>query len=951
MTSLTSLSGGSFIRVLNIEGNNGGLVDLTNLPAISGGATRITADGGTIDLSLAEELSDTNGNVSSWLRALNGGQVSLSAGTTVVNAFNITLSETGTISAGTVEVSSTSVLDGVGTLNASLVNHGRVRPGGSPGRQTIVGDFQQSAVGMFDVEIAGVTPVTEYDVLEVTGTATLDGTLNITRLNGFLPGELDRFDVVTFAAAAGEFRTVTGDSLSNLLVQNPEYGSSKVSLNTVPELFIQDVEVLEGDAGISQATFDLNLSVAVGHDVVFDFMTRDGFARGDEDYVSFAGQGRIMAGNSSTTITVDILGDPGLEREESFYVDLFSPVNVRLTDAEGLGSILNDDVLPAVRIHDASILEPVNGATAQLEFTVELSAPAPASVLVDFLTADDTAMAGSDYQAAAGVISFEPAAAVGLVSDGSDGEFSPNSNTTLGLPPDGILHFTSIHIPAGVTVTFTANAANTPAVLLARDDVRIDGTINVSANGRLGGVGGGDGGAGGVGDISPAGDGTDGTGLAPGTGGGATDGFVGSGGGGGGMATPGLGPTTRPTTAPGIGGAAIDLPANIAERGGSGGGGGSGWEKFGNLPGGDGGGGGGGIVIVTSHGTLSVNGAIRANGADGRNGFANAFGWGGEGGGGSGGVIDLQADTIVINGTLQAVGGEGGGISTIQPGNPAFSSGAHGGDGYIRLTGDAITVAGTIDGVSVLHDFDVLRTISVTVEGDAEIEATEQLLATLTAATGGVLTDATAIGTIIGLGDFDLDGEFEAPDVDALVSAIAAGSHDPQFDLTGDGLVDFDDLEVWVLDLKGTLFGDANLDFNVDVSDFNRWNSNKFTADTLWTGGDFNADGVNDVSDFNLWNVNKFNTANTPSADVRDALFPVLWEGAGPSFVPAQSNSQAMSCEWKTGYDPSQVHYSELLRRLSLRSADMATLLRSLAAASQLDTLWTSKIDTALADL
>ncbi len=54
--------------------------------------------------------------------------------------------------------------------------------------------------------------------------------------------------------------------------------------------------------------------------------------------------------------------------------------------------------------------------------------------------------------------------------------------------------------------------------------------------------------------------------------------------------------------------------------------------------------------------------------------------------------------------------------------------------------------------------------------------------------------------------------------------------------------------------------GDANGDMVVDVSDFNIWNSNKFSSGTTWITGDFNGDGNTDVSDFNIWNGNKFSS-------------------------------------------------------------------------------------------
>ncbi len=124
-------------------------------------------------------------------------------------------------------------------------------------------------------------------------------------------------------------------------------------------------------------------------------------------------------------------------------------------------------------------------------------------------------------------------------------------------------------------------------------------------------------------------------------------------------------------------------------------------------------------------------------------------------------------------------------------------------------------------------------------------------------------------GTIGGgiSGDFNGDGTYDCLDVDPLVAAMVAGTNDPAFDLTGDDLVNGDDLAAWLVEggnaeVGGAfLAGDANLDGVVDVSDFNNWNSSKFTSGSGYCAGDFNGDGSTDVSDFNLWNGNKFQTS------------------------------------------------------------------------------------------
>ncbi len=114
--------------------------------------------------------------------------------------------------------------------------------------------------------------------------------------------------------------------------------------------------------------------------------------------------------------------------------------------------------------------------------------------------------------------------------------------------------------------------------------------------------------------------------------------------------------------------------------------------------------------------------------------------------------------------------------------------------------------------------------------------------------------------------DFDSDFACDINDIDALVAAIAGGSTDLLFDLTGDGQVTVADRDAWLVQAGAEnlssggayLVADANLDGVVDVSDFNIWNGAKFESTAAWSLGDFNADGLTDVSDFNLWNSNKF---------------------------------------------------------------------------------------------
>ena len=104
-------------------------------------------------------------------------------------------------------------------------------------------------------------------------------------------------------------------------------------------------------------------------------------------------------------------------------------------------------------------------------------------------------------------------------------------------------------------------------------------------------------------------------------------------------------------------------------------------------------------------------------------------------------------------------------------------------------------------------------------------------------------------------GDFNRDGILDVKDIDLLSVQVRVGANELRFDLNGDRLVDASDRSVWVEDLKGTFFGDANLDGEFNSRDFVRAFQNGEYEDDIegnstWASGDWNGDGDFDSSDF-----------------------------------------------------------------------------------------------------
>lgn len=191
-----------------------------------------------------------------------------------------------------------------------------------------------------------------------------------------------------------------------------------------------------------------------------------------------------------------------------------------------------------------------------------------------------------------------------------------------------------------------------PLIIVANDEIKVKGTIDISAKGTAPGAGGH---AGGKGDLK--GEGCGGGAAGSGSswdpmGGGAGGTFGGVG---------GKGNAKAP--------ASCGHPCLAPLQGGSGGGDGESYE-------GEGGAGGGGLQLTAGN-AIRIEGIIHAGGGGGRRGKADTQSWtaAGGGGGGSGGGILLEAPQLEVTGTVAANGGGGGG------GASGTKSGGHGHDG------------------------------------------------------------------------------------------------------------------------------------------------------------------------------------------------------------------------------------------------------------------------------
>jgi hypothetical protein len=104
---------------------------------------------------------------------------------------------------------------------------------------------------------------------------------------------------------------------------------------------------------------------------------------------------------------VPVLNDNVYENPEAFTVVLSNPVGgVTINDGSGTGNIADNDT-PTVSISDGTP-DPQSEGTGgnTITFTVSLSNPADHTMTVNYATQNGTALAGSDYTATSGTVTF-----------------------------------------------------------------------------------------------------------------------------------------------------------------------------------------------------------------------------------------------------------------------------------------------------------------------------------------------------------------------------------------------------------------------------------------------------------------------------------------------------------------------------------------------------------------
>ncbi len=189
-----------------------------------------------------------------------------------------------------------------------------------------------------------------------------------------------------------------------------DFSLTPLSGVSLPNLSINDVSLSEANSGTTTFNFTVSLSSPAGAGgVSFDIATADGTATiANNDYAAQSLTGQVIpAGSSTYTFSVVVNGDTVPEPNETFFVNVTNVTGANVADGQGLGTIINDDVVIA-RIHDVQgngAATPIPGAVVTVEGVV-IGSYQGANQLQGFFVQEEDTDADADPNTSEGIFVF-----------------------------------------------------------------------------------------------------------------------------------------------------------------------------------------------------------------------------------------------------------------------------------------------------------------------------------------------------------------------------------------------------------------------------------------------------------------------------------------------------------------------------------------------------------------
>ena len=260
-----------------------------------------------------------------------------------------------------------------------------------------------------------------YSTRDLSATAGQDFTAKSGTLS-FAPGESVKTVVVdllddSVAEALERFELVLSNPINAALGDGVALG--QIALNdgagsAQPRISVSDVTVGEADRYVD---IPVLLHAPSTNPITVDY-TYDTPTAAGNDFVAFGGTLNFAPGETAKTVRVQLRDDSTAEGPETFYFGLRDASNAAISRAwAGVNIVDNDTIVetPQLFVEDLMLDEKQGTASFVVRLGQSLGQASNGSVNVNYTTRDGTAIAGQDFVAKSGTLSFAPGESVKTV--------------------------------------------------------------------------------------------------------------------------------------------------------------------------------------------------------------------------------------------------------------------------------------------------------------------------------------------------------------------------------------------------------------------------------------------------------------------------------------------------------------------------------------------------------
>lgn len=310
----------------------------------------------------------------------------------------------------------------------------------------------------------GQTVSVNYQTVAMTATSGVDY-LPVSGSLTFPPGVVDQTVAIpiigdTIDETDEQFRIELSNAVNaGIIVSNNPPRITIVDDDPAPVISISDVGVPEPASGTAPAVFNVVLSNKSASSVSVNFATADDTATAGSDYQSNSGTVVFSPGETSKQATVLVNADAISEPTETFFLNLTTPANGTIGDAQGIATIAPAN---SASMSFSATSYTVTESAHFLPVTVNRSGDTSGASSVQYQTSDASAAYHSDYTSAFGVLNFaagETSKAFNvLVNEDGYQEGNETFNISLINPTGGFISGPSI-VVVNVTDT-TSSTAN-----------------------------------------------------------------------------------------------------------------------------------------------------------------------------------------------------------------------------------------------------------------------------------------------------------------------------------------------------------------------------------------------------------------------------------------------------------------------------------------------------------